>query len=313
MDGWLSGLRRSPESGVDPQGSRGFESHPDTRRPLRLYEPSSGRCRFYTSADRNQLRRGPKRLVRSQHWNAAGRGGAFAPNLRTEKAQADQRLDLRAKVLIFAHTHVPQWACTPWPRRTKYPKPHSGFESMARLVIDSNALQSDALRAFLARSKNNFAVINDYLAMEAYKGNTMASIFRSMEILTLFPHQAIILKTTGRIAGLSGRKAGLQRRMIDERQTREFPKFCEALRAAERGNVALRQEILESGRAADSHLERMLASAPIMRDGINELSKQFTQNELTAIRKREPFPGSLIYKATAFMTELTLRVNKPAS
>jgi hypothetical protein len=179
---------------------------------------------------------------------------------------------------------------------------------MARLVIDSNGLQSDALRFFLARQKNNFAVINDYLAMEAYKGNTMASIFRSMEILTQFPHQAIILKTTGRIAGLNGRKAGLQRRMIDERQTREFPKFCEALRAAERGNVTLRQQILESGRAADSHLERMLVSAPIMRDGINELSKTFTQNELAVIRKREPFPGGLIHKATEFMTELTLGV-----
>jgi hypothetical protein len=182
-----------------------------------------------------------------------------------------------------------------------------GLQSMPRLIIDSNALQSEELRAFLARSKNNFAVINDYLAMEAYKGNTMASIFRSMAILTQFPHQAIILKTTGKIAGLSGRSAGLQRRMIDERQTREFPKFCEALRSAQRGNVALRREILESGRAADRHLERMLESAPIMRDGINELSKWFTQNELRAIRKREPFPRTLIYKATEFMTELTLR------
>jgi hypothetical protein len=72
--------------------------------------------------------------------------------------------------------------------------------------------------------------------------------------------------------------------------------------------VTLRQQILESGRAADSHLERMLVSAPIMRDGINELSKTFTQNELAVIRKREPFPGGLIHKATEFMTELTLGV-----
>jgi hypothetical protein len=177
---------------------------------------------------------------------------------------------------------------------------------VARLVIDSNALQSDELEEFLARSKGNFAVVNDYLAMEAYKGNTMASIFRSMKILTRFPHQVIVLKSTGRIAGLRGGRAGLQRGMIDERQTREFPKFCEALRAAELGNANLQQQILESGRAADNHLDRLLASAPIMRDGINELRKQFTQNELGSIRKRDPFPSSLIHKATKFMTELTL-------
>jgi hypothetical protein len=94
--------------------------------------------------------------------------------------------------------------------------------------------------------------------------------------------------------------------MIDERQTREFPKFCKALCAAELGNMALQQEILENGRVADSQMDRILASAPIMLNGIEELSKQFTKNELTAIRKRKPFPRSLIEKATKFMTELAL-------
>jgi hypothetical protein len=135
---------------------------------------------------------------------------------------------------------------------------------VARTVIDSNALQSQELQAHLASSKDNFAVINDYLAMEAYKGNTMVSIFRSMKILTQFPHQVIILKPTGKICGLRGGRAGLQRRMIDERQTREFPKFCQALRAAELGNVRLQREILENGRAASRHMDRILASAAIM-------------------------------------------------
>jgi len=142
--------------------------------------------------------------------------------------------------------------------------------------------------------------------MEAYKGNSLISIFRSMEILMEFPRQVIVLKNTGKICGLRGGQSGLQRRMIDERQTTEFPKFCRALRAAERGDTRLRQEILENGRAADSHLDRILASAPIMPDGIQELSKEFTPNELKAIRTHQPLPGSLIHKATKFMTELTI-------
>ncbi|RDJ01383.1 hypothetical protein B5K06_33615 [Rhizobium grahamii] len=75
-------------------------------------------------------------------------------------------------------------------------------EAMSRKVVDSNAMQSEALRSFLSSSTNNCAVLNDYAAMEAYKGDTLISIFRSMEIVCEFPRQIIVLKTTGASAHL---------------------------------------------------------------------------------------------------------------
>ena len=84
-----------------------------------------------------------------------------------------------------------------------------------RKVVDSNQLQSDALRSYLSQSKQNFAVLTDYAAMEAYKGDTLVSIYKSMEILTAFPDQVIVLKNTLVTCGLSGRGSGLQRRLID--------------------------------------------------------------------------------------------------
>ncbi len=42
MDGRPNGRRRSADNGVDPQGSRGLESRPDTRRPLRSYQRRAG-------------------------------------------------------------------------------------------------------------------------------------------------------------------------------------------------------------------------------------------------------------------------------
>jgi hypothetical protein len=112
-------------------------------------------------------------------------------------------------------------------------------QRQTRKVIDSNALQTPELRTYLARSSANFAVLNDYTAMEAYKGNTLVSIFRSMEILAEFPRQVIILKPTGKICGLRGRSDGLQRRMVDERQTRELPVFCRHLHTARSGDLSL--------------------------------------------------------------------------
>lgn len=52
-----------------------------------------------------------------------------------------------------------------------------------RVVIDSNRLQSDDLRAFLQVSPNNFAVLTDYAWIEAYKGNSLVSIQKSMGVV----------------------------------------------------------------------------------------------------------------------------------
>ncbi|MBB3916185.1 hypothetical protein [Rhizobium fabae] len=176
---------------------------------------------------------------------------------------------------------------------------------MIRKVVDSNAMQSDALRSFLSASASNYAVLNDYAAMEAYKGNTLTSVFRSMRIASEFPQQIIILKTTGRICSLAGRTQGLQRRMIEERQTRDFPKFCRRLRAAEDGDAFMQAQLLESGRAADSQMDRILASAPILPSAIKELRKTFQEQELRAIRLDQPYPDTLIEKTMKFIVDLT--------
>ncbi|MBY2967255.1 hypothetical protein HF251_32015 [Rhizobium leguminosarum] len=176
---------------------------------------------------------------------------------------------------------------------------------MSRKVVDSNAMQSEALRSFLSASTNNYAVLNDYAAMEAYKGDTLISIFRSMKIVCEFPRQIIVLKTTGRICSLAGRARGLQRRMIEERQTREFPNFCGRLQAAEEGDAFMQRQLLESGRAADKQMDRILASAPILPGAIKELRQTFRAEELRAIRLDQPFPDTLVEKAMKFIIELT--------
>lgn len=51
-----------------------------------------------------------------------------------------------------------------------------------RKVVDSNFLQSDELRDYLSKSAGNYVVLTDYAAMEAYKGDTLDTIYRSMEI-----------------------------------------------------------------------------------------------------------------------------------
>lgn len=84
------------------------------------------------------------------------------------------------------------------------------------MVVDSNALQSPQLRDYLSESANNFAVLTDYAAIEAHKGNTLVSIFRSMALLADFPRQVIVLKPTIVASGLRGGRREIQHRLIDD-------------------------------------------------------------------------------------------------
>ncbi len=141
------------------------------------------------------------------------------------------------------------------------------------MVVDSNALQSPLLRDYLSTATSNFAVLTDYASMEAYKGNTLVSIFRSMEILADFPRQVVVLKTTGVVCGLRGRQPGLQRRLIDREQTRGFSKYCDRLLAANPGDLSLQKQLGHFGRTADAQMDRMLADAANIPEAIEEVAK----------------------------------------
>lgn len=154
-------------------------------------------------------------------------------------------------------------------------------------IVDSNFLQSDALRAYLSASTDNYAVLTDFAAMEAYKGDTLAWIYDRMEILSQYPKQAIILKATQDICALTGRTAASRKALIDETQTREFSDYCRGLIEAERGDQSLQRQLVEHGREATAYIDRMLLDMPTLLSGIDLMAKTYTPAELKTLRRRE--------------------------
>lgn len=163
-----------------------------------------------------------------------------------------------------------------------------------RKVIDSNQLQSKNLLSYLSKSSSNFAVLTDYAAMEAYKGNTTTSIFKSMEIISDFPKQAIVLKSTRVICGLNGCGVGLQKRFIDNNQTREFAKFAHNLNLAKTGNQGLINQLLEHGKEATAHFSKMLGDANSIGIAIDDIANLYTKDERRLIRTQQPYTAKMI-------------------
>lgn len=163
-------------------------------------------------------------------------------------------------------------------------------------VIDSNALRSEALRRYLGKSQTNFAVLTDYVAMEAYKAKTLGVLSRSMEIVGEFPRQVIVLKGTNKICGLKPKARGLRKRMICPTQTGQFHKFIEAIKRAQNGDTQLQRSFELHRRAASMHMDKVLDDATRLPSTFPDMAESFTDEELKILRSGRKFSRDIVMK-----------------
>lgn len=173
------------------------------------------------------------------------------------------------------------------------------------LVIDSSQLHSPKLREFFELSVSNRAVLIDFVGMEAYKDGTLNGVFESMSVVSDFPTQVIVLKGSAKICGLCGRRKGLQRRLIDESQTRNFPEHVRALRLAQEGNSHVQRQLMELRRDANDHLDKMLKDAESMRDAFDSLGKEYNKDERAILRDRRSYTPKMVDKFAKKLLEIS--------
>lgn len=170
-------------------------------------------------------------------------------------------------------------------------------------IIDSNYLQRDELRDYLAL-KENYVVLTDYLSMEAYKGDTFSSIFKSIKILADYPNQVIVLKDTQTICELTPKREDLQNHLIDYDQTKSFSGFCKDITDAQNGNSSLAQQITKHGEAANFHMRKMLADAEQVRKAIALIANTYSPEELRFWRTGTAYPDGFSDKFFKRVLEL---------
>ena len=171
-------------------------------------------------------------------------------------------------------------------------------------VIDSNALTSDTLRAYLSDSTRNYAVLTDHLAIEAYQDQNIDSLCRYMEILAQFSTQVVVLNSTQKICALQGQQVGLEAQLIDMEQTQGFPAFCRVLAAARNGNQRASLDLLEKGAAACAELAVLMPGANNIKSVVTNFAKNYNEDELRIIRNRGQFTGQMIKKLIKSILEV---------
>jgi hypothetical protein len=161
-------------------------------------------------------------------------------------------------------------------------------------LVDANYLRDEGLRGYLSASTNNVAVLDPWSGIESYKGDPFTNISKSMRILMDYPSQVRVLKGDLDIVMHQERYGPRRPReaLVDKKQTAEFPSFCDAVRASQRGDPEAYTAILDRGAAAKELLSQRLNGAGAILASIKEQSEITDSELLRRLRRGAPATDS---------------------
>lgn len=170
-------------------------------------------------------------------------------------------------------------------------------DQQIRIVVDSNSLNSDELRAFLNASDRHFAVLTDFAWMEAYKSNSVSVLKKSLAVLGTHPSQVIHLFGTREISSLDYRQAGIAKRMARRDAEKDFKATVANInRLPDDGTLDL-ASWTSHVEAAKAYIDGVLLNEmEETRDSFPEIQEIFTADEVSALRKNHPIDVSIAGK-----------------
>ncbi len=165
-----------------------------------------------------------------------------------------------------------------------------------QLVLDTNQFKSPRLNAFLSKSVKNRVVLFDYSAMEMYKAGGIEAVLEQMEILGRFSDQVIVLKGTLSVCAQRGRKAGLQRRLIDKKHTNIFRGFVSELEEALAGDEKKIEQFEAHKNSSETQMQRVLDDAAAMGLAFPKLLENYSKQERARIKEGDLYGADIVNK-----------------
>lgn len=163
-------------------------------------------------------------------------------------------------------------------------------------IIDANFFRDVALIDYLKSSKDNMVVFCDFACMEAYKGNAIKNISKSIEIISNFPDRVIILKGTRDVIKLTLSSNNLES-LEDLSQIEGFKAFCLCVERAVRGDKVLASQILMKGKIASDYFDKIRKDTWLVAQGIKQFTKSYEAKQcLVDLKKKEELKLEVIEK-----------------
>ena len=148
-------------------------------------------------------------------------------------------------------------------------------------------------------------LFRSYACMEALKGNAIYNMHKSLEIVSKYPKQVIVLKGRRIIDKLRFSSRGLQKRFEDPIQTKEFRVICQNVKRAVEGDAQLSNQILIAAKVATGHFESFRKYIEMLDKVVYDLSLTFQRKQLKDFRKKDALSQDIIDKIIEDIIKIT--------
>jgi hypothetical protein len=165
-------------------------------------------------------------------------------------------------------------------------------------VIDQNYLREPNPELHQYFTAGNFVALTDYAGMESHKGNALLNLKRSMEIVSKYPAQVVVLKNWYQISRITQRGSKrLRPLLIDFEATRLFDSFCKQTYALDEGvpSAAL-AEIEGKNREANQFFTQRAQYAEMVLEAIKKYRGAFPPEQMKKIRLGSYFSDQELLK-----------------
>jgi hypothetical protein len=185
-------------------------------------------------------------------------------------------------------------------------------KALAHKVVDQNYLREPNADLHTYLSAGNYIVMTDYGMMEVYKGHSVLNIKRSLEIISKYPRQVVLLKGTQTNIRITQRgQRVLSRLLIDKELTAEFEDFCNQIFQIVPNRLSSDLAILESkGRQANEFYKGRMDFTQMVLDSIGSYRVAFKPEEMKAIRIGKEYDIELLRKMMSHIVSIAARLMK---
>ncbi len=172
-----------------------------------------------------------------------------------------------------------------------------------RIVVDSNCLQLSKLEKHLANPKNEI-ILTDQVSLEAINSD----MCKAFEIISRFPEQVFVLKRTSKILQLSLNSAGLQKRLIDKKASKNFRNLCKNIANKHRRDEVFRAQVHAMKQDANVELLKIHDAAKKISQLIIDYFSPLTKAEAKALRKGPPYKGETLTLILKRLEKMTIQL-----
>ena len=168
---------------------------------------------------------------------------------------------------------------------------------LQKKLIDQNYLREPNEKLHHYLSKGNFVIFSDFTRMECAKGKSIINLKRSLEIVSKYTYQVLMLKDTKTIV-FSTYKAlkNIRNFIIDKQQSADFQNFCTQVHEANGKPSFVTAYLEKMGSQANSYIKERYKYTQMILDSINPIKDSFNSTELKQIRNNQPYSKDLLKK-----------------